>query len=177
MKLRCPVFFTIVLLTAVSVSALAQKHQYKGLQNFPLDSATKKVAYVGVIEVPGATQAQLYNRTKAWLASHYNSAKAVIQVDDPSSGQLIGQGRLAFRDVATGAPATYPHMLTFTIREGKMRYEISQIREGETPLEQVVPANPPSKKTYDMWWERLNGEFQSIANELRASVTKKEASF
>jgi hypothetical protein len=171
------IYLSLLLSAALADSASAQKYQYKGIQNFPVDSSTHKVMYSGVIEVPGATQAQLYAKTKAWLASHYNSAKAVIQVDDPSNGQLIGQGRIPFRDVATGKPATYPHMLTFRFKEGRMRYEITDIREENTPLEQVIPANPVSKKIYDMWWERLNGEFQALATDLRASLNKKEVDF
>ncbi|MCA8829433.1 DUF4468 domain-containing protein [Hymenobacter pini] len=167
----------LVCLLALAGAASAQKYEYKGLRNFPVDSSTHKVSYTGVIEVPGATQAQLYLKTKAWLASHYNSAKAVIQVEDPNNSQLVAQGRLNFRNVATGAPSNYQHMLNFQFKEGKMRYEITDIREGGTPLEQVIPANPVSKKTYDMWWERLNSDFQALTTELRASVTKREASF
>ncbi|HEX8349565.1 MAG TPA: hypothetical protein VF598_06375, partial [Hymenobacter sp.] len=70
-----------------------------------------------------------------------------------------------------------PHTLKFRFKDGRMRYEITQIREEEVPLERVIPANPVSKKIYDTWWERLNTIFIDLTKDLQASIVKPEADF
>jgi hypothetical protein len=49
-----------------------------------------------VIQAPGYTQAQIYASTKIWIAQNFNSAKAVIELDDKDRGQIIGNGILPY---------------------------------------------------------------------------------
>jgi len=53
-----------------------------------------------VIQAQGKNVAELYPMIKAWAAITYNSANAVIQMDDPQNGILICKG--AFKYTAPG---------------------------------------------------------------------------
>jgi hypothetical protein len=95
----------------------------------PLDSATHLVAYSGVVEVPGASKAELYSRAREWFATSFGSAKAVLEMDDREAGKLIGNTNSDFTIHYGGILGEAPVRLWRTIRvevkEGKYRYALS----------------------------------------------------
>ncbi len=69
-----------------------------------------------VIQAQGKNVAELYPMIKAWAAITYNSANAVIQMDDPQNGILICKG--AFKYTAPGG-MTYRYIdgwVTYTLK-------------------------------------------------------------
>lgn len=49
-----------------------------------------------VIQAHDYTKAEIYAATKVWIAQNFNSAKAVIELDDKDRGQIIGNGILPY---------------------------------------------------------------------------------
>lgn len=49
-----------------------------------------------VIQAPDHSKAQIYAATKIWIAQNFNSAKAVIELDDKERGQIIGNGIMPY---------------------------------------------------------------------------------
>ena len=49
-----------------------------------------------VIQAPDYKKAEIYAATKIWIAQNFNSAKAVIELDDKERGQIIGNGILPY---------------------------------------------------------------------------------
>ena len=92
--------------------------------SLPTDPATHLVAYTGVVEVPGATQAQLYDRAYEWVVKNYGSAQRVIQMQDKEAGKIIVKGRTPayFKGHEFG---WITHTLSFYVKDGKYKYDIT----------------------------------------------------
>jgi hypothetical protein len=84
------------LLTAVASSFvvlfMATLSGYAGMQ----EARKSDLTITRVIQAPGYTEAQIYAATKIWIAQNFNSAKAVIELDDKDRGQIIGNGILSY---------------------------------------------------------------------------------
>lgn len=151
----------------------------------PVDATTKLLTLTEVVEVPGATQAQLYSRAYEWVAKAYNSANAVVQMHDKESGKIIGKGvtRVLTRG---GTELGYVrHTLSIYVKDGKYKYELTGLEHVSStpgghsggPLEQDKPL--------DIWlsasqWTRIKrettGQIRVVARNLRRAMTAKDAS-
>ena len=100
----------------------------------PVDSVTHRVSYSGVVEVPGATKAELYSRAREWFANTFGSSKAVLEMDDRESGKLIGNANAETSIDYGGILGTAPTRLWRTIRveikEGRYRYTFTNFDMG-----------------------------------------------
>lgn len=151
----------------------------------PVDATSKLLTLTEVVEVPGATQAQLYARAYEWVAKAYNSANAVVQMHDKDSGKIIGKGvtRVLTRG---GAELGYVrHTLSIYVKDGRYKYELTSLEHVTSvpgghsggPLEQDKPL--------DIWisagqWTRIKrettGQLRAVAKNLRRVMAAKDAS-
>lgn len=99
----------------------------------PVDRRTHRIAYEGVVRVPGASQADLYARATAWVAQAYPLVNAVV-VRGPAVGQLVVKGtqiatfRTAYDGVARGSYAgVVRHTLTVYVKDGAYKYVLTDL--------------------------------------------------
>lgn len=130
-----------LLLLAASSSAQTYTDQRNGM---PRDSTTHKVSFVGVGQVPGATQADLYSAAREWFSTYYKSGKAVLDMDDSRAGKLIGSGYTTFVQKGTlgmGLMQLWATMKVY-VKDGRYRYEV-------TDFAMAPVANPGFKTTLE----------------------------
>ncbi|GAB3727570.1 hypothetical protein GCM10027594_09580 [Hymenobacter agri] len=132
----------------------------------PLDPATKLVTYEAVVEVPGASKDQLYDRALEWMAKTYQSANDVVQIKDKEQGKLLAKGGILY--VYNKQPAGYViHTQTIYVKDGRYKYVMTGFkhqyisvllpggRDGSMgPLEQTEPPKGFKKKA---WYDMLAG--------------------
>ncbi|MVN74742.1 DUF4468 domain-containing protein [Hymenobacter sp. HMF4947] len=149
-------FFLLMLaLVGVFTSAQAQTQlklpKLHGWVNpLPIDSATGKVMYRAVVQVPGASTTELYARAKKWFAAAPSTTKMPLEVDDAAGGKLVGKtGELVMQNFL-GANVQVPLWRTITIqvRPGRFRYQITDFAfdsgkgaSAVTPLENYLTPN------------------------------------
>lgn len=82
--------------------------------------AADSFIYSKVIEVPAASQAQLYQRAMEWVNSNFRSGKSAIQSTDKEQGVITGKGNLRL-SVSSAYDIVY---FTFTIaaKDGRYKY-------------------------------------------------------
>ena len=183
----------LLCLLCYSLSAAAQD-PYAGI---PRDSATGKLAYQGIVPVPGASKEALFVRAHEWVSATFRSAKDVVQLDDKQAGVLVVKGCYIPTSIgSTGIYATYYwHTVKIEVKDGRFRYTITDFyKEGGTRLtafppqmeEQILHTaratgsgfkNGSPKRTYreDLNGVRIPGE--SEAASLRAAMTVKPKDF
>jgi hypothetical protein len=97
-------------------------------QSLPIDSASKTVTYVDIVNVPGATKDQLYMRAREWFALSFKSANNVIQMDDKENGKLIGKGQKSdtymIKSFMTVTPIDQRFYFTISITVKDSRYRV-----------------------------------------------------
>lgn len=99
----------------------------------PVDSLTHKVTYQGVVQVPGATQAELYSRAREWFAVTFGSAKAVLEMDDRTAGKLIGRENGGYMQHFLGqdTPVTVWRTVNIQVKDGRFKYVFTGFATGD----------------------------------------------
>ncbi|MBE7178066.1 MAG: DUF4468 domain-containing protein [Mucilaginibacter polytrichastri] len=104
-------------------------------QNLPVDDATKKISYQGIVVVDGATEKQLYDRARSWFATKFRFPRDVVQMDDKEAGKIIA--RCELRGPQNADSPQFWFMLRYSIivvvRNGKYRYEITDFTQQPDP--------------------------------------------
>jgi len=97
----------------------------------PIDPDSHLVTYSGVIEVPGATQEQLYTRAANWVAStatyRVASSKQLQEATDKS--QLTVTGEMQARTMLSQVVGAVTHSLTIYCKDGRYKYVLTNLRE------------------------------------------------
>lgn len=86
------------------------------------------VTYERVVEVPGLSKAELYNRGLNYFTYSYTSGKSVIQTEDKELGRIVGKG--LYDDVHIGVTLVANvfdcyHIARLDVREGRARILLS----------------------------------------------------
>lgn len=149
---------------------------------FPRDSATGRIAFAGVVEVPGVSQAALYGRAHEWLAKRSNATHPVVELQDRDAGKLIGKVALAIKPGT--AVSDHTDLLRATIslfsKDGRYKYIFTDfnferptvgVRLG-APLEDAEPKGI-SASTWQEVRQRASTEAQRLVTELKAAMSKK----
>lgn len=170
-----------LLLTGYAAAAQATKLP------LPVDSATQKVSYTGVVSVAGATQSELYARARTWFATEFKSANSVLQLGDKQTGSLIGKGTT---EVAFKARMELQLQMRFTltvkVKEGRYRYELTNLQTrfgGRTQSVEVLlrqkenyKAGQPTPEMLAMT-AAIDTEAKTIVARLQQAMTAKPKEF
>ncbi|HSW67478.1 MAG TPA: DUF4468 domain-containing protein [Bacteroidales bacterium] len=94
--------------------------------------------YSEVVQMEGKTAQQLYTTAREWFAKTFVSANDVIQMEDPTSGKIIGKGSNHVVEsyiVGKGITAIfttidwYPnYTLKIEVKDGRYKYELTDIK-------------------------------------------------
>ncbi|GAA4354074.1 hypothetical protein GCM10023185_15380 [Hymenobacter saemangeumensis] len=148
----------------------------------PLDAASKLVTYEGIIEVPGATQDQLYDRALDWMAKTYQSANDVVQIKDKEQGKLLAKGGILLFNNSTPAGFVV-HTQTIYVKPGRYKYIMTGFKHqnivlsGTTPrdasmgpLEQMAPPSGFSRKAWYGMLSSTNEKVKSMIKDLQKAM-------
>lgn len=109
-------------LVAQSKSTKAMLAEIEG--KWQLDNSGN-VTISKVIEMPGISKDELYNRALSYFTYNYHKGDAVIQIDDKGQGLIIGKG--IYPDVYSGLSkifSTY-HIVRVDVKEERVRVLIT----------------------------------------------------
>lgn len=81
---------------------------------------TQAKIYTAVVEVPGATKAQLYQRALSFFNNSFKSSKEVIQNSDKEEGKIFGNGVIDY-----GGINTISFSIEVAVKDGKFKYVFS----------------------------------------------------
>jgi hypothetical protein len=118
MKNLFPLLFVLIALPSYS-------------QELQQDTETNKVYFEDVVTVEGAPAETLYSQARQWFAIAFKSANNVLQMDDPTSGILIGKGYTTINVMGSLGSGTVEMGMYFQIsvqvRDGRFKYNITDI--------------------------------------------------
>ncbi|MFD1467548.1 DUF4468 domain-containing protein [Hymenobacter caeli] len=98
----------------------------------PLDPQTQRIAYEGVVPVPGVSQADLYARARAWVARAYPLKDDVVQLQDQAQitvkSARIARVRTPYAGVLRSSYAgVVRHTLTIYVKDGRYKYVLTDL--------------------------------------------------
>lgn len=130
--------------------------------------------YQGVVSVPGVSRADIYSRAKAWVATAYNSAQDVIQLDDKESGRLIVKGNtiVPMRSLGMEFGMRVHNTLTIEARDGRFRYTIlvtDVISEADHKTSQMRHLYKDNRRAIE-YKDRVRAEFEQTLASLHNGI-------
>ena len=153
---------------ALAVASPAAAQMAAWVNPLPVDSTTHLITYTGVVQVPGATQAELYSRAREWFATTFGSSKAVLEMDNAAAGKLIGHAYAPF-EMAFGLGHTAQYamwrQLKIEVKDGRYRYTLSDFEQGgpvETPN--------ANRQPLETWLGRFKGTEKGVSGKMLHSV-------
>lgn len=112
--------------------------------------------YQGILPVENKTSSAIYANIKSWVATRYNSANDVIQLDDKENGKLIVKAISPFHYGVMGIRIDSKCFYTLTIdtKENKFRYTIdmTEVEVGtdhQSAYKQLIE-KPDKKQSVDI---------------------------
>lgn len=87
---------------------------------FPLDTATKKFAFIEVVNIDSTSAATLYSRAKLFIANSFVSAKDVVQLADDDTKTVVCKGAYE-----TNGLGSVKFKLTIQCKDNRYRYTIT----------------------------------------------------
>jgi hypothetical protein len=163
--MKCLLITFLIALPAISIAQ----------QQLPLKDG--KVFYERIDSMPNASKLDLYNKAKIWFVNTFNSAKAVIQMDDKDAGTLMGKGLTGFDagNLMTGPIKQYiNYTININLKDNKYRMQIYDIYVSDgnatayTP-EQLLKYPKMNKKKI----ERIDNNVQDLIAGFKAAINKK----
>ena len=115
-----------------------------------IDSATGRILYSDVVQVPGASQTELYARAKLWFADTFASAKDVVQVADKEAGVIQGTAfqPITFEVLGYHSLERLWYTVKIVLKDGRYKYDLTEFRVQEYPTQYLVVGDPIPAEGY-----------------------------
>jgi len=136
-----------------------------------------KVFYEEIDTLPNSLKADLYNRSRIWFVNTFNSAKAVLQMDDKEAGIVMGKGAtgLDIGNFISGTIKSYiNYTINITVKDNKCRMQVfdiyvSDLNNNSYTPEYCLKYPKMNKKKL----ERIDNSVKDLIASYKAAVSKK----
>lgn len=136
-------------------------------------AAEEPLEYQKVIEVPGASASEIYNRSRTWFAEAFVDSGAVLEIEDKATFLLMGKGKTPCSHHPSTLGIRDPGSLRFTIKveakDGRARISLARFdHSSETDSFGILttsetPHEYGEFRIYRRSWDDLKAQAESRA--------------
>lgn len=136
-----------------------------------------KVFYEVVDTISNTSKADLYNKSKIWFVNTFNSAKAVLQMDDKEAGIIMGKGITPYNggNVITGPMRnSINYTININLKDNKWRiqvYDIYVSNENATYTPEYCLKYPKMNKKK---LEKIDDNVKELIASYKSAICKKQ---
>jgi hypothetical protein len=115
----------------------------------------------------GSDKTELWKRARNYIATAYGDSKAVLRVEDETSGTLMGKGLIRWKMLTTPlSPYCYSEYdIRFVAKDNKARLEL-ELLPGVPAISECSAWSLPSKYGY----EQILSSFSTMSEQLESSL-------
>ena len=143
----------------------------------PRNESTGKVEFVEVINVDGATAAQLYKRLAHWYNTFYTNPGGVIEKREENA-EISGKHFIKIHDVLDGKQ--YPkgnvrYFITVQVKDGRYRYVLDDIYYYQTPklyIEEWYDETAVNKEIQYNYLQQAKTFTDELVSSLKANMSQ-----
>lgn len=180
--LRIVAIVTVFFLTFSNVIAQKKGEVIVEIPEFVISEKSNKIVYNEVVQQKGAP-GTLYDKALAWANKFYKSPSNVLRTKDRGKALLIAKSRfyIYYTDPKKGTKTrtkTIEYILTFNFKDGRYRYEVTDIVFKSTSyqgIEQWIEAN---KKQYSYRYAsnlvQIDEEIKKVIADFKAKIGAEE---
>lgn len=139
-------------------------------KDFPINSATNKIAFDGVKEHSGLTANDLYEKAKEWSITYYKSKDFILNNNGEKLMQNGSFSKMFKKDNNKNMEANeFFYVITLFFKNGKYKYELTDfvVSDGKerVALDEIIPMfnNRPAKKE-----EALKNVFEGVTETIES---------
>ena len=150
--------------------------------SIPTNEKTGNAEFTDVIDVTGASQAQLYNRALAWINAFYPNPSGTIKSQD-SANSIEGKARfrvkLTDKKGKTIGQSNVNYDFKIELKDGKYRYVIDRINWQQPSYFDITKWEKKDdpryqEETYPIYIEQTLAYFDDLISNLEAAMEKTE---
>ncbi len=179
-------FFLFISIFA-AVNLFAQKTQTVVFPKLPMDDKSEYITYTAVMNIQGATAAELYKRGKKWFFSYYKNPTEKIRTNDSLKYEIEGFIRIPLmatdKKGVESKVATIQYSLFLLFKDGRYKYTITKINEMATSYQGIeqwnheLPAGknsaPADAEKHAQWLTNVDQEIKKIIDALITGMEDK----
>jgi hypothetical protein len=144
----------------------------------PVDAETKQALIMEVVDVPGATKAELYDRAMSWITKFYPNPTGMVQSKNPETGEIIGKAQFRISSKDKKGVESFDGMVAYTLtlnfKDGKFKYEISRIHWKQASYYDVSKwmdtKDQYYKEVYQGYLQQTTTYFDTMKTDLKKAV-------
>lgn len=101
--------------------------------------------YTDVIYLKDSTVSQsiLYSRAKSWMYQTFKDSKAVIEIDNPTNGELSGKGAVHFMSkniiAQAGVAGVIRYLVSIYVKDGRYKYIVTDFIHDPIFYKSMIP--------------------------------------
>src|SRR5688572_13805453 len=169
------------LISAAPVVAQKSKEQTVTIPSLPVDPETGLYTYEKVVEVPGATKNEMFNRALAWANGFYKNPSDVLREKDLKESRILIKARFRISNEPDKKGTVTPagdvmYSLTFNFKDGKYKYEITKINWQDIsyyPIERWKNTEAPSfKPAFAYYLKQTDEEIKSVISDFTKKIAE-----
>ena len=135
MKMMQRILLIAALVLAATATGFAQKKKDipppPPPPELPMDNDTKKITYTEVVDVPGASAEQIYQRAMAWFKTYYKNPTEVIRENDSLKHSITGKPRFRVsnppdKEGTKTDAGLVQYTITVAAKDGRFKYELTE---------------------------------------------------
>lgn len=144
----------------------------------PIEEGTGRVVYTEVVNVPGASQAELFKRLDHWFNTFYKNPASIIQTKDATGGKIDGKHTIYVYNEVKGNKNQHgqvKYTVTVEVKEGKYRYKVDEIYFFKAPklyVEAWLDASAPNKDVQFGYLLQVHEYMTDLTTQLKATLSK-----
>lgn len=124
--------FFLIAFVCFFFGSFAQKATEFKVPEMPIDGDSKLITYTEVVDVPGTSKSELYDRLLSWFNTFYKNPADVIREKDAENGRITGKARFKITNAPdkTGLKTDaglVMYTITVNTKDSKFKYSISEI--------------------------------------------------
>jgi len=147
-------------------------------ETIPVDDETKQSFIKEVVDVPGATKAELYDRGLAWMNKFFPNPNAVIQSKNMETGEIIGKAQFKVNSKDKKGTEIFGGIVGFTItlsfKDAKFKYEITRIHWKQPSFYDISrwldTKDQYYNPNYAVYYKQAVDYFDNVQTELETAV-------
>ncbi|MBT3303349.1 MAG: DUF4468 domain-containing protein [Bacteroidetes bacterium] len=166
---------SLIIFLALPLLSQAQDEKEWGI---PYNQEKESIIYEAVIDVAGASKAELYERAIAWINTYYTAGANKITTKSKEEGILELKDRLMFYKMHKKSKVTdviIDYNLTIWFKDGRFKYQITNFRafQGSTSphIEQWMQARYSDPDIAMERFSKLNIEIEKLVENMTSNLS------
>lgn len=170
----------LMLIASIPFTTQAQKKNNElSWPPMEVDAKTNLITYSEVLEVAGASAAELFDRAMKWGGEHYKNFAEKLRKQDKAAGEIEIFARIPFYAYdkkgvkTTNRQGLAQYTLTIMFKDGRYKYTVTDLNMKATsymPLEPWLDREDPNAENHSYYLTDIDADIRATIKSLKDAM-------